>query len=436
MKYSIISLIVLLCITPMAIYADEGKTTSANITGHVVSEGEHLPFVHLVIEGTAIGTTTDETGHYRFINLPVGKFTLKVHALGYKSKTIEVETIPGETREMKIELEPDAIGLEEVVITGDRNEKNRSESSVIVNTLTPKLFNSTQSVTLSEGLNFVSGLRMENNCQNCGFSQVRINGMEGPYSQILINNRPIFSGLAGVYGLEMIPANMIERVEVVRGGGSALYGSNAIAGTINLILKDPITNTYKVGMNSGIVGTGVDSSGDPAKDFTLNANTSMVSADNKTGMALYGFYRNRDPFDANDDGFSEITRVNNMTFGGRAFQRLGTRSKIIADFFTISDERRGGNKFYTREHEADIAEAVEHRILSAALTFEQYLREKDLLTMFVAGRLLTGIRTMEQNNRLKIMGLLKATPTMLAPSTPRGSINPTSLLGWKPAVKI
>lgn len=148
----------------------------------------------------------------------------------------------GETKEVNFELVKDALGLEEVVITGDRNATNRVESSTIVNTITPKLFARTQSVTLSEGLNFSPGLRMENNCQNCGFSQVRMNGMEGPYSQILINSRPIFSGLAGVYGLELIPSSMVERVEVVRGGGSALYGSNAIAGTINLILKDPINN--------------------------------------------------------------------------------------------------------------------------------------------------------------------------------------------------
>jgi len=131
------------------------------------------------------------------------------------------------------------LGIEEVVVTGDRNKTNRTESSTIVSILTPKLFATIQSVTLSEGLNFCPGLRMENNCQNCGFSQVRMNGMEGPYSQILINGRPIFSGLAGVYGLELIPSSMIERVEVVRGGGSALYGSNAIAGTINLIFKRP-----------------------------------------------------------------------------------------------------------------------------------------------------------------------------------------------------
>ena len=172
---------------------------------------------------------------------------------------------------------------------------------------------------------------MENNCQNCGFSQVRMNGMEGPYSQILINSRPIFSGLAGVYGLELIPSSMIERVEVIRGGGSALYGSNAIAGTINLILKDPINNSYEFGVNTGLIGVGLNNSGNSAQDYSVNFNTSIVSADNKTGMALYGFYRDREPFDANNDDFSEIAFLKNTTIGTRLYHRFGTRSKLIAD---------------------------------------------------------------------------------------------------------
>ena len=126
--------------------------------------------------------------------------------------------------------------LNEIVVSASRSEQKRIEAPIIVSTISPKLLSTVQAVTLSEGLNFSPGLRLENNCQNCGFTQVRMNGMEGPYTQLLINSRPIISGLAGVYGLELLPTNMIERIEVVRGGGSALFGSNAIAGTINLIL--------------------------------------------------------------------------------------------------------------------------------------------------------------------------------------------------------
>ncbi len=364
----------------------EGEKTDANIIGHVVCNGEHIPFASVYIKGTTIGITTDESGHYQLIDLPEGEFTVVAQSLGYKNEEVIINIVSGETKEIKFSLEEDVLGLEEVVVTGDRNKTNRSESSTIVNTISPKLFSTIQGITLSEGLNYCPGVRLENNCQNCGFSQVRMNGMEGPYSQILINSRPIFSGLAGVYGLELIPSNMIERVEIIRGGGSALYGSNAIAGTINLILKDPINNSYELGVTGGLAGIGMDNSGGPAGDYSINLNTSLVSADNKTGMSLYGFYRNRNPFDANGDDFSEISSINNITVGTRAYHRFGTKSKLIADFFTINEKRRGGDRFAYPVHEANIAEAVEHNIITGALTYEHYLRKTDLFSIFVSGQ--------------------------------------------------
>ena len=195
------------------------QRTDANIVGHVVdTDGEHIPFATIILKNTTIGTSTDETGHFQLINMPVGKYTVKASSIGYKGVEKEVELTEGTTVELKFILQKDVLGLEQVVVTADRNEKRRKDASVIVNTITPKIFNVAQTVTLSDGLNFSPGLRMENNCQNCGFTQVRMNGMEGPYSQILINNRPIFSGLAGVYGLELIPSSIVERIEIVRGG--------------------------------------------------------------------------------------------------------------------------------------------------------------------------------------------------------------------------
>ena len=116
-----------------------------------------------------------------------------------------------------------------------------------------KLFENTNSVCLAQGLNFQPGLRVETNCQNCGTQQVRINGLDGAYSQILIDSRPIFSALAGVYGIEQIPANMIDRVEVIRGGGSALFGANAIAGVINIITKEPTSNSVEVANTTNLI---------------------------------------------------------------------------------------------------------------------------------------------------------------------------------------
>ena len=361
--------------------------TDANIVGHVVdAQGDHIPFATIILKNTTIGTATDETGHYNLINMPLGKYTVVATAIGYKPFSKEMEFIEGETIELKIVLQDDVLGLEEVVVTANRNEKNRKDASVIVNTLTPKLFEIAQTATISDGLNFCPGLRMENNCQNCGFSQVRMNGMEGPYSQILINSRPIFSGLAGVYGLELIPSNMIERMEVIRGGGSALYGSNAIAGTINLILRDPVNNSYEIGASSGYTGIGVNGAGNPALDYNLNFNTSLVSSDSRTGMALYGYNRDHEPYDANSDGFSEMTKINNVTVGARVFHRFNHRNKLAVDFFTIKEDRRGGNKFDLPNHEADISESVGHEITTGAVTFDQFFRESDKLSLFVSGQ--------------------------------------------------
>ncbi len=353
------------------------KNTDANVVGHVVCKGEHLPYVSVYIKGTTIGSATDETGHFQLINLPQGEHTIVAQMVGYKQKEIKFTAVKGKTKEIKFNLEEDLLGLEEVVVTGDRNKVKRKESLVIVNSISPKLLKTTQSINISEGLAFCPGLRVENNCQNCGFTQLRMNGMEGPYSQILINSRPIFSGLAGVYGLELIPSNMIERIEVIRGGGSALYGSNAIAGTVNLILKDPIHNHYEMGYSMNIIGKG-----NSAIDQNFTANVSVVSANHNSGMSLYAFHRNKDPYDANGDDFSEISKVLNTTFGTRGFHRINDKNKIVADFFVIDENRRGGNKFDYPNHEADISEALQHTITSGAINYESFISEKSILNIF------------------------------------------------------
>lgn len=386
-----ISKIKLLIMISMILFASAGyaqnKPTNANIVGHVVDaeNGEHLPYATVQIKGTTIGVVTDETGHFQLININEGKHILKAGYIGYKDREIEVEIIKNETKIINFSLEKDHLGLDEVVVTASRTEQKRADVPVIVNTLTPKLFETTQSVTLSEGLNYTPGLRLENNCQNCGFSQVRMNGLDGPYSQILINSRPVFSNLAGVYGLELIPANMIERVEVVRGGGSALYGGNAIAGTVNILLKDPKTNTFEGGSSLSMIGTGYSGS---ALDYSINFNTSLVSYSFQSGLALYGFTRDRQMFDANGDGYSEIAPLKNLTFGGRAYHRFSHRDKLAIDFFVINENRNGGNKQDYPLHERNIAESVSHDLKVAGITYDRFLRSNDMLSFYVSGQFL------------------------------------------------
>jgi outer membrane receptor for ferrienterochelin and colicins len=395
--------LILVSINLPHIHAQKIKT-DANIIGHVVSNGIHIPFANVQLKGTTIGTSCDQTGHYHLVHVPPGTYTIVASAMGYKPQEHTVQTEAEKTVEIKFDLIPDLLNLEEVVVSADRNARKRNDASVIVNTISPSLFKNSQAMTLSEGLNFSPGLRMENNCQNCGFTQVRMNGLEGPYTQILINNRPIFSGLAGVYGLELIPSNMIERVEVVRGGGSALYGSNAIAGTVNIIMKDPIINSWEIDLNSALMGIDFQDGNKLAGDHSLAFNTSLVSDNQKTGLAVFGFTRERELFDANGDGFTELAPLSNTTMGSRFFHRFGSRSKLSVDFFNIMEEREGGNKHDLPLHQRDVAEAVKHALRAGALTWERYYRDYDLLSVFASAQYLNRDSYYGANQSLKDYG--------------------------------
>lgn len=196
------------------------------ITGHVIEKGteENLAYATVLIVENGMGTVTGYDGHFRLKDVPAGKYTLKVQLMGYAAQTKTVVVSNEYTVDLHFVMEKEDIMMDEVVVSANRNETNRKAAPVVVNVMNSKLFETVNSTDLARSLSYQSGLRVENNCQNCGFPQVRINGLEGPYSQLLINSRPVMSALSGVYGLEQIPVSMIERVEVVRGGGSALFG--------------------------------------------------------------------------------------------------------------------------------------------------------------------------------------------------------------------
>jgi outer membrane receptor for ferrienterochelin and colicins len=175
--------------------AQEG--TDAVITGHVVSRGEHIPFVNIYLEGTKYGTTTDETGHYIMVDLPVGEFLLVARMVGFKIQKVPVILGTNETLEIKFELEEDLVVMDEVVVTGTKTFKRKTESAVIVNVIDSRTIENIAAQTISEVLGFQPGLRMEVNCQTCNYSQLRMNGLDGACSQILINGRSVFSPLTG-----------------------------------------------------------------------------------------------------------------------------------------------------------------------------------------------------------------------------------------------
>ncbi len=347
--------------------APKKNSSDANIYGHIInaSNNEHLPYASIAVKGTTIGCSSDATGHYYLKNLPVGRHTIVVTLLGFETIEQPIEAVAGKNIEMNFTLEEQAMSLDEVVVSATRNETNRRRTATVVNVASQKLFESTASSNLSESMNFQSGLRVENNCGNCGTMQLRINGLEGHYSQILLDSRPIFSSLAAVYGLDQLPVAMIERVEVVRGGGSALFGSNAIGGVVNIITRDPLRNSLTLANTTHILSGGTT-------DINTALNGSFVSDDNKVGVYLFAQVKGRDAYDRNGDGFSDIPSLNSETAGFRAYYKTSAYTRITAEYHHTHEFRRGGDNLSEAPHMAMICEQLDHKIDGGGLRFDYF----------------------------------------------------------------
>jgi outer membrane receptor for ferrienterochelin and colicins len=367
MKRIFSALVAALCIVLSA----EARDTDAHIHGHIIDKntGEHLPYMVVVLKGTTIGVTTESTGHYMIRNVPEGRFTVEVSAVGYKTQSYEVDIKKGRSYEVNFVLEEDLVQIDGVIVSATRSETTRKMSPTLVNVVGMDVYNKTNSTTVAQGLAFQPGVRVENNCQNCGFQQVRINGLDGQYTQILIDSRPIFSALAGVYGIEQLPANMVDRVEVMRGGGSALFGSSAIAGTINIITKEPVRNSASVSHTTTSIG------GTSAMHNTTDINASIVSEDNKLGIAVFGQNTEKDAWDANGDGFTELSRISGQTIGFRGYVKTGLYSKVTAEYHHLQEFRRGGDNLHLPPHEAMIAEQTEHGINTGGVKFDVFSKD-------------------------------------------------------------
>ena len=344
----------------------QNKLSDASISGHIIDSktGEHLPYVMVMVGGTQIGIQTSSSGHYAIRNLPLGKHDIIASFVGYKDSAVSMDIEAGKTYEVNFSLEPESLSLDGVVVSATRNRTSRKMAPALVNVIDSRIFASTSSPTLAEGLTFQPGVRIENDCQNCGFTQARINGLDGHYSQILIDSRPIFSALAGVYGLEQIPASMIDRVEVVRGGGSALFGASAIGGTINIITKEAMRSG--AGISHELTSIGMSG----ALDNNTSVNASMVTDDGRGGLSVFGQRRSRDGYDADGDGFTEIPALNTITIGTRGHLRLNSFSKLKFEYHGVKEFRRGGDQLDRPAHEALIAEQTEHINNSGSLSYE------------------------------------------------------------------
>ena len=367
----IFSIFVMLCSLLFSSAAMANTPTDAHIAGHVLDAHtqEHLSFVNVQIKGTSMGCLTDESGHYYLKNLPEGKHTIIFSMMGYepleKSVVLHRDTLV----EINVAISEKSFLMDNVVVTANKYATKQKEVATIVNVISPLIIESTTSNSMADVLNFQTGLRVEETCSNCGVPQIRINGLEGQYTQILMDSRPIFSSLASVYGLEQLPAGMVDRIEVIRGGGSALYGANAIAGVVNIITKEPTRNFFNISNSSAFTQQG-------NYDINTSMNASVVSENQKAGIYLFGVQRNRQQYDRDDDGFSDIPLLRSTTAGFRSFFKTSDYSKITAEYHHTTEYRRGGNGIDSLQpHESLLCEQLRHNIDAATAKWDFFSQD-------------------------------------------------------------
>ncbi|MDA0315341.1 MAG: TonB-dependent receptor [Bacteroidetes bacterium] len=293
-----------------------------------------LEFVSVYSKELGLGTQTDSLGHFQLTIPTPSRILLTFSMVGYKSTQhwFFSDHLPSQ-----IVLEPFETGLDEVVVSGTLQEISRGDSPVPVEVFKSSFFRSNPSPSLFESFQQVNGVRTQVNCAICNTGDIQINGLPGPYTMILIDGMPIVSGLASVYGLSGIPQALIDRIEVVKGPASTLYGSEAVGGLINVITKIP----EKAPLFS------LDLMGTSWGELSLDA--SVKSSIGKRVQALSGvnaFLYDR-PLDKNQDGLTDLALQKRISvFQKVDFQQKDGKLLAIAGRL-LWEDRWGGEMNWT-----------------------------------------------------------------------------------------
>ena len=320
----------------LGIASSYGQTN--NISGKITSGGDVLSYANIYLKKTKIGTSSNENGVYELKNIPKGNYTLIVSSIGYQTKFEKISLDSNQKLIKNFSLSENN-SLEEIVISGTLRPVAKSNSPVPVEVYSNTFFKKNPTPSIFESLQNVNGVRPQLNCNVCNTGDIHINGLEGPYTFVLIDGMPIVSGLSTVYGLTGIPQALIERVEVVKGPASTLYGSEAVGGIINIITKKP--------SNAPVLSTDILSSswGEINTDIGLRYKLSEKTQ----GLLGVNYFNYQNRIDNNNDGFTDLTLQNRISFFNKInIERKNNKVFTIAGRYVYED-RWGGEMDWTKE---------------------------------------------------------------------------------------
>lgn len=312
---------------------------------------------------SSLTVVTSEDGRFCLHPVAAGEHRLIVFADGYGLAEWEIKTTAEGRAGVDIELWP-AFG-EEVVISATRTEKRLADVPLHVQTVPRSRIESVVARTLADAVEWTRGVRVESNCQSCNTSQIRLLGLEGPYSQLLVDGQPTVSSLAMVYGIEQLPARLIDSIEVVRGGGSPAYGAGAVAGVINLIPHHPDHTHIEVDVRLGRMGGAGGSAESPSYSLVTD-----WTPGSKRAATFYGQIDRVAPVDVDGDGFSEVSIRNLDVIGARYHEFfMGGSARLATDVSHTAEFRRGGDQVQLPPQQAQVAEQLDSRRSGASVSW-------------------------------------------------------------------
>lgn len=312
-----------------------------DIKGNVSVRGDGFPGATIQLANTEYGTITDVNGDFILTNIPSGSYILEIRSVGFKIVKKQLQVPLNKT--IAIQLEESTLTMDEVVVTGTMQPTFVSQSPVKVEVVTAKHLNTyipAAATSVVEGISLVNGVQEVVACGVCFTNSISINGLPGPYTAILMDGSPIYGNLASVYGLNGIPSMIIDRFEVIKGPSSTLYGSEAVAGVINIITKDPSQQPV---FSADIMGT---------SHFESFGNFSIApTIGNSSGFIGVNYAYINDFDDENGDGFGDNINLDRISiFSKWNISRKSGKKFSISGKYYYEDRRNGVEEFLTNRN--------------------------------------------------------------------------------------
>ncbi len=302
--------------------------------------GETLIGVNLLLKGTLVGAVTDMEGKAILENLPDGEAVISISYVGYEEKEMTLNFPRDHNKTFKVVLEEGREEIEEVAIATTRSSRTIEDIPTRIEAITSEELGEKAAMNSSNIgmlLSETTGVQMQQTSLGSGNLSIRIQGLDGRYTQILKDGFPLYGGFAGGLSIMQIPPLDLKQVELIKGSNSTLYGGGAIAGLVNLVTIKPES--------------------DPELSVMFNQTSALGTSGNifyaqrfeKTGLSFYGAANNQIPYDPDDDGFSNIPKARTFNFNPVFYLYLNDHTTLNLGFSTTFDDRTGGDMKVIKE---------------------------------------------------------------------------------------